>query len=58
MKHLLKCPKCEKYTMQEMCPVDSEKTINPKPAKYNPEDRVGDYRRKAKIEILKKRGLL
>lgn len=40
--------------MKERCPADSEKTINPKPAKYNPEDKMAKYRRKAKIE----RGLL
>ena len=34
------------------------KTINPKPAKFNPEDKYSDYRRKAKEEILKEKGLL
>jgi len=54
MKHILKCPKCGIYTMKEKCPKDSEKTVSPKPAKYTPEDRMGEYRRKAK----KERGLL
>jgi H/ACA ribonucleoprotein complex subunit 3 len=58
MKHLLKCPKCGIYTMKETCPIDSEKTINPKPAKFSPEDKMGDYRRKAKKPLLKKRGLI
>jgi len=40
--------------MKEKCPKDSEKTVSPKPAKYTPEDRMGEYRRKAK----KERGLL
>ena len=58
MKQMLKCPKCETYTMQGRCPVDSEKTINPKPAKYSPDDRMGNYRRKAKREMLEEKGLL
>jgi len=46
MKHILKCIKCGSYTMQEEhC---GEKTINPKPPKYSPEDKYGGYRRKAK----------
>ena len=44
--------------MKDKCPLDSEKTTNPKPAKYNPEDRMGNYRRKAKKEMLEKRGLI
>jgi len=54
MKHILKCPKCGTYTMKEKCDLDSEKTVTAKPAKYSPDDRMGDYRRKAK----KERGLL
>ncbi len=56
MKHILKCAKCGRYTMQEKC--CGEKTINPKPAKYSVDDKYGDYRRKARKDILKKRGLL
>jgi len=45
MKHIMKCPKCGKYTMKDFC---CEKTILPKPARYSPIDRFGEYRRKAK----------
>ena len=58
MKHILKCPKCGKYTMQEKCPKCKETTINPKPAKYSVDDRYGDYRRKARRANLEKMGLL
>ena len=58
MKHILKCPKCGQYTMQEKCPKCNEKTVNPKPAKYSIEDKYGEYRRKAKKEDLLKKGLL
>lgn len=45
MKHILKCPKCGKYTLKKKC---CEKTIKVGPAKYSVEDKYGDYRRKAK----------
>ena len=51
-KSILKCIKCGRYTMKEVC--CKQKTINPKPAKFNVEDKYGDYRRKAKEELLKK----
>ena len=44
--------------MKEVCSFCGLKTINPKPAKFNPEDKYSDYRRKAKEEILKEKGLL
>jgi len=58
MKHILVCKECNLYTMKEMCPKCGSKTTNPKPAKYDPEDRMGKYRRKAKEEELKKKGLI
>ena len=58
MKHLTKCPKCGAYTLKGACASDSEKTINPKPAKYSPEDKMGEYRRKAKRAMLEQRGLI
>ena len=51
MKHIFKCSVCGGYTMQEEhC---SKKTLNPKPPKYSPEDKFGEYRRKAKEELAK-----
>jgi len=47
-KHILKCGKCGRYTLKDVCPECGGKAINPKPPKYSPEDRVGEYRRKAK----------
>ena len=58
MKHILQCPKCKKYTMQEKCSSCNVKTINPKPAKYSPDDKMAKYRRQAKKEELEKKGLL
>ncbi len=56
MRKIMKCVKCNAYTMVEKhC---DEKTINPWPMKFSPEDAYGDYRRKAKEEMLKERGLL
>ena len=44
--------------MKKVCGFCGLKTINPKPAKYNPEDKYSNYRRKAKEESLKDKGLL
>jgi H/ACA ribonucleoprotein complex subunit 3 len=53
MKHILKCTKCGNYTMKEVCKCRG-KAINPKPAKFNLEDKYGNYRRKLK----QRKGLL
>jgi H/ACA ribonucleoprotein complex subunit 3 len=58
MKHILKCLSCSNYTMQEKCPSCGGDAVNPKPAKYSPEDAYSDYRRKAKKETMLKKGLL
>lgn len=42
--------------MKEKC--CGKDTINPKPAKYSVDDKYGEYRRKARMDDLKKRGLL
>ena len=57
MKHMLKCEKCGKYTFKEKCSCGGT-AKEPKPPKYSPEDRYGEYRRKAKEEHLKKEGLI
>ncbi len=48
MQHIMKCPKCSKYTMEERCSECNIATINPKPAKFSLEDKYGAQRRKAK----------
>ena len=47
MKHILKCKKCGKYTLSEKCECGGM-AVNPRPAKFSPEDKFGEYRRKAK----------
>ena len=58
MNHILKCPRCKEYTLQEKCPFCNVETYRPVPAKYSPEDRYGHYRRLAKLEERKQKGLL
>ena len=50
MKHILKCTKCNKYTISEKCPDCNIIAVNPKPAKYSPQDKYAKYRRIAKQE--------
>jgi rRNA maturation protein Nop10 len=57
MKHIFKCNACNKYTMKEVCGCGS-RTINPKPLKYSPGDKLDNYRRKAKYSEYVSRGLL
>ncbi|MCB9359402.1 ribosome biogenesis protein [Candidatus Woesearchaeota archaeon] len=58
MPSLLYCTKCKTYTMEKECKVCKSKTIEPKPPKYSPEDKFGDYRRQAKSSEYKEKGLL
>ncbi|MBS3816091.1 MAG: RNA-protein complex protein Nop10 [Candidatus Thermoplasmatota archaeon] len=48
MEKIRICPSCDEYSLGEMCDRCGEKTVNPKPPKYSPEDRYGEYRRKQK----------
>lgn len=57
MRHILKCPECGKYTMNETCSCGS-KTSAAKPLKFSLEDKFSGYRRKAKLEDYGKRGLI
>ena len=57
MRHIFKCSKCNKYTMKENCDCGS-KAIAARPLKYSADDRLAAYRRKAKIDDYKHRGLL
>jgi len=57
MKHILKCPKCHHYTLKETCPQCQTKTLSPKPPKFSPQDKYGQYRRKEKKPELKEKGL-
>ncbi len=57
MKHIHKCKDCNKYTMKDVCSCGN-KTLVPKPLKYSPDDRLGFYRRKAKLENYELRGLV
>lgn len=57
MKHILKCTSCNKYTLNEKCSCGG-KAVNPKPAKYSPEDKYSEYRRKVKEQTLKEKKLL
>jgi len=36
------------YTLAEQCPECGADAVNSAPAPYNPEDRYGEYRRRAK----------
>ncbi|RME77853.1 ribosome biogenesis protein [Candidatus Woesearchaeota archaeon] len=54
MKHLYKHPQTHEYTMKEE--VGGKKTLSTFPPKYSPEDPMGEYRRRAKRELLQKEG--
>ena len=48
MQHIMKCPKCSKYTMEDTCSVCNVATIKPRPAKLPVNDKYAKYRRAAK----------
>jgi H/ACA ribonucleoprotein complex subunit 3 len=55
---ILKCPSCGTYTLKRECPKCSCETSVPKPMKFSPEDRLGKYRRQAKLSIRKEMSLI
>ena len=57
MKTILRCEKCSEFTMKESYSCGG-KALTPKPAKFSIEDKYGSYRRKAKLEIFKKKGII
>jgi H/ACA ribonucleoprotein complex subunit 3 len=42
------CPKCQDYTLKDVCPRCGGKAVQNTPAKFSPEDNYGEYRRKLK----------
>jgi len=48
---ILKCPKCNEYTLKEICKKCKVRTIEAKPPKYSPPDKYGKYRRMMKEYI-------
>ena len=50
MSEILKCPKCNSYTLKNECKTCKTKTLTPKPARYSPVDPYGKYRRIYKKE--------
>ena len=57
MKALLKCSKCNKYTLDETCSCGG-KAVSPKPPKFSPEDKYAKYRREVKKKDLEEKGLI
>lgn len=51
MNKLRFCEDCEEYTLDKKHYCNTQ-TINPHPAKWSPEDKYGEYRRKAKLKKL------
>ncbi|MCL1810819.1 MAG: RNA-protein complex protein Nop10 [Methanomassiliicoccaceae archaeon] len=47
---LRKCASCGRYTLKDACPSCGSVAVSPVPAKFSPEDRYGEYRRKAIAE--------
>lgn len=45
---LKRCIACSEYTLKEPCPYCDEPARSPRPPKYSPEDRYGEYRRRLK----------
>lgn len=54
MNHILKCSKCSSYGLSEKCSCGARRA-RPKPPKYSPEDKYGEYRRKFKKEEKQKK---
>lgn len=59
MRSLLRrCPSCGRYTLLDSCGACGSATICPVPPRYSPEDRMGEYRRRAILEEYGENGKL
>ena len=58
MKKILFCGNCSKYTMKQECTVCSSKTVEARPPKFSLDDKYASYRRLAKEEERKEKGLI
>ena len=56
MKHILKCEKCERFTMKKNCECGNQ-TASTKPQRYSPQ-KFAKYRKEARKKSLKEKGLL
>lgn len=50
---ILKCPKCNEYTLRKICKKCGTNTITVKPPRYSPIDKYGKERREMKKYIKK-----
>ncbi|MHA2380595.1 MAG: RNA-protein complex protein Nop10 [Candidatus Thorarchaeota archaeon] len=52
MTHLYKCTECNYYTLENSrCPKCGSNVKDPTPARFSPQDKYGEYRRKAKRRL-------
>lgn len=59
MKSDMRCCKgCGRYTLLGTCALCGSETFCPVPPRYSPEDRMGDYRRKAILQEYGENGKL
>ncbi|MHC1709987.1 MAG: RNA-protein complex protein Nop10 [Methanomassiliicoccales archaeon] len=47
---LRKCDRCREYTLKDTCPRCGSHTSTPIPPRFSPDDRYGEYRRRARQE--------
>jgi len=45
-----KCEKCRIYTLKEVCRKCGSAAASPHPLRFSPEDKWGEWRRKAKMK--------
>ena len=57
MTEILFCDRCNKHMIREICSCGN-KAFSPLPQKFSPDDNYGQYRRKAKEEERKDKGLV
>ena len=55
---ILKCTKCNNYSMQDVCPYCGAECVTVEPPKFSMEDKYGKYRRIAKHDERVNEGLI
>jgi len=48
------CPECREYTLRDVCKKCEVNSVSVEPARFSPEDRYGEYRRRLKKDTKKR----
>ncbi len=58
MRKIRFCTECDRYTLEQNCPICSKQTVINSPQRYSKDEEISKYRREIKKKILKENGIV